>query len=107
MQSSYLGRQISWMSFEKSETEIPIKWGLVSPSITVQKESVFGAVLVRIFPALSHIRTEYGEIRSISPYSLRMRGEGWKNAGQNNLEYGLFLCSASSAIIFFNISMGI
>ena len=36
------------------------------------------------------IRTEYGEIRSISPYSVRMR----ENTDQNNSEYGLFLFSA-------------
>ena len=40
--------------------------------------------------AFSHIRTEYGEIRSISPYSVRMR----ENAGQNNSEYRHFLRSA-------------
>ena len=39
----------------------------------------------------SHIRTEYGEMRSISPYSVRM-GE---HAGQNNYEYGQFLRSQS------------
>ena len=32
----------------------------------------------------SRIWTEYGEIRSISPYSVRMR----KNADQKNCEYG-------------------
>ena len=37
--------------------------------------------------AFSRIRTEYEEIRSISPYSVRMR----KNVGQNNSEYGHFL----------------
>ena len=42
--------------------------------------------------AFSHIRTEYGEIRSIiSPYSVRMR----ENAYQNNSEYGHFLRSAT------------
>ena len=35
-------------------------------------------ILVRIFPAFSHIRTEYAEIRSISPYSIQMR----ENAGK-------------------------
>ena len=40
--------------------------------------SVFGIILVRIFPAFSRIRSEYGEIRSISPYSLRMG----KNVGK-------------------------
>ena len=34
----------------------------------------------------SRIRTEYGEIWSISPYSVRMRD----NADQNNSEYGHF-----------------
>ena len=34
--------------------------------------SVFGVILVRIFPAFSRIRIEYGETQSISPYSIRM-----------------------------------
>ena len=34
----------------------------------------------------SNIRTEYGEVRSISPYSIRMR----KNAYQNTSECGYF-----------------
>ena len=40
--------------------------------------------------AFSRIRTEYGEILRISPYSVRMR----ENADQNNSEYGHFLRSA-------------
>ena len=40
--------------------------------------SVFRVILVRIFPAFSRIRTEYGEILRISPYSVRMR----ENAGK-------------------------
>ena len=40
--------------------------------------SVFWVILVRIFPAFSHIWTEYEEIRRISPYSVRMR----ENAGK-------------------------
>ena len=40
--------------------------------------------------AFSRIRTEYGEIRSISPYSVRMR----ENTDQNNSEYGHFSRSA-------------
>ena len=35
---------------------------------------------------ISRIRTEYGEIIRISPYSVRMR----KNADQNKSEYELF-----------------
>ena len=37
--------------------------------------------------AFSRIRTKYGEILSISPYSVRMH----ENVDQNNSEYGLFL----------------
>ena len=39
---------------------------------------VFGVILIRIFPAISRIWTEYGEIKIISPYSVRMR----ENAGK-------------------------
>ena len=38
-----------------------------------------------------HIRTEYGEILPISPYSARTQ----QNTDQNNSEYGHFLCSVS------------
>ena len=37
-------------------------------------------------PLFFRIRTEYGEVRSVSPYSVGMRG----NADQNNSEYGHF-----------------
>ena len=40
--------------------------------------------------AFSRIRTAYGEIFCISPYSVRMR----ENKDQNNSEYGPFLRSA-------------
>ena len=39
---------------------------------------VFGVILVRIFSTFSRIRTEYREIRSISPYPVWMR----ENAGK-------------------------
>ena len=39
----------------------------------------------------SRIRTKYGEIRSIFPYSVRMR----ENTDQNNSKYGFFSRSAS------------
>ena len=39
----------------------------------------------------SRIRTEYGEILRISPYSVRM----WENTDQNNSEYRHFLRSAA------------
>ena len=47
--------------------------------------SVFGVILVRIFPEYYGIWTEYGEIRRIlciSPYSVRMR----ENAGKMRTE---------------------
>ena len=45
----------------------------------------------RVFwSVFSRIRIEYGEIRSISPYSVRMR----ENTDQENSEYGHFLRSA-------------
>ena len=46
---------------------------------------VFGVILA----AFSRIRTENGEIRSISPYSVQMR----KNTDRSNSEYGHFLRS--------------
>ena len=42
-----------------------------------------------LWSAFSRIRTEYGEIRNISPYLVRMR----ENAEQNNFEWGHFLRS--------------
>ena len=39
--------------------------------------------------AFSCVRTEYGEIQSISPYSVQTR----ENVDQNNFEYRYFLCS--------------
>ena len=47
--------------------------------------------------AFSRIRTEYGDILLISPYSVQM----WENANQNNSEYGHFSRSASGALELF------
>ena len=56
--------------------------------------SVFGAILVLIFPEFSRIRTEYGAYLFVfSPNAGKCR----KNADQNNSEYGLFLRSAIEA----------
>ena len=43
-------------------------------------------------PHFPRIWTEFGEMRSIFPFSVRMR----ENAGQNNSEYGHFLRSDST-----------
>ena len=47
---------------------------------TLRKKCPYSELLLSAF---SCIRTEYGEIRSISPYSVRMR----ENANQHNSEY--------------------
>ena len=50
--------------------------------------------------AFSRFRTEYGEIRCVSPYSVRIR----ENADQNNSEFGHFLCSIRHAEIHLILS---
>ena len=62
---------------------------LIKNTHCVKKKSVFGVILVRILLTFSHIWTEYGEIQSISPYSVRIH----ENTVQNNSEYGHFSCS--------------
>ena len=47
---------------------------------------------MQFWTVFSRIRTECGEIRSNSPYSVRMR----ETTDQNNSEYGHFLRSAAS-----------
>ena len=49
--------------------------------------------------AFSRIRTEYGEILSISPYSIRMR----ENTDQKNSEYGHFSRSVRRHLLIFFI----
>ena len=51
--------------------------------------------------AFSRIRTEYGEILRISPYSVRMRG----NTDQNNFEYRHFLRSGYFKVFTFENEM--
>ena len=63
--------------------------GLKTLSSTLRKKCPYSELFWSIF---SRTRTEYGEIRSISPYSVRML----KITKQNNSEYGHF----SRSIIF-------
>ena len=58
--------------------------------------SVFGIILVRIFPAFSQIWTEYGEILYLSLFSPNA-GKYGKNADQNNSEYWHFLRSGKQS----------
>ena len=62
-------------SFAKVPNSLTITW----------KVSVFGVILVRLFPAFPLLWTEYGEI-----FSPNARKCG-KNADQNNSKYGHFL----------------
>ena len=58
---------------------------IIMVMITMQKVSVFGVILVRIFLHLELIRRD-SKYPSISPYSVQM----WKNADQSIFEYGHF-----------------
>ena len=55
------------------------------------KKSIFGVILVRIFS----IRTEYGKIRSISPYAVQMR----ENTDQNYTKYAHFSRSGRHGLL--------
>ena len=53
---------------------------------TLRKKCLYSELF---WTAFSRIQTEYGEIRSISPHSVRMR----ENADHNNHKYVVFSCS--------------
>ena len=58
------------------------QWDFAS-IISLRKKCPYSELL---WSAFFHIRTEYGEIQSISPYSVQMR----KKTDQNNSEYEHF-----------------
>ena len=60
---------------------------------TLRRKSPYSELF---WSAFSRIRTGYGEIRSISPYLVRMR----ENADQNSSEDGHFLRSVLRKLIF-------
>ena len=59
---------------------------LLKKIVTPRKKCPYSELFWSVF---SRIQTEYGEIRSIFPYSVRMR----KNTDQNNSKYGHYLRS--------------
>ena len=61
-----------------------IYWYFFKGSVFHWVKCPYSELFCATFP---RIRTEYGEILRISPYSVRMR----ENADQNNFEYGHFL----------------
>ena len=72
-------QRIPIVEFSKRENSFTVR----SKSHTLRKKRLFLELLCFIF---SRIRTEYGEIWSISPYYVKMR----ENADQNDSEYGQF-----------------
>ena len=58
----------------------------------LRKKCPYSDLLWSVF---SHIRTKYGQILRISPYSIRMR----KNTNQNHFKYGRFLRSVGYHIL--------
>ena len=67
--------------------------------------SLFGVILVRIFPTFSRIRTEYEKMLRIQYLSVFSQNAGKcvKKEDQNNSEYGHFLRSVIEKS--FNISI--
>ena len=57
------------------------RWPYVN--VSLRKKCPYSELFWSLF---YHIWTEYGEIRSIFPYSVRI----WENTDQNNSEYGHF-----------------
>ena len=60
--------------------------------VSLRENCLYSELFWSVF---SRIRTEYGEILRISPYSVRMR----ENTDQNNSEYCHFLRSAYFPVI--------
>ena len=73
----FITEGITWKNNEKRNEK------LISYYYRLRKKCPYSELF---WSAFSRIRTEYGEIPSISPYSFRMR----ENADQNNSEYGHF-----------------
>ena len=61
--------------------------------------SVFGVILVRIFPSFSRIRTEYGEILRISPYSVLMQENEGKMRTKITLNMDTFYAATVVALL--------
>ena len=56
--------------------------------LTLREKGTYSVFFWHVF---SRIRTEYGEVQRISPYSVRM----WENTDQKISEYGHFLSSVN------------
>ena len=69
---------------------------------TAQNVSVFGVILVRIFPTFPHIWTEYGEILRMSPYSVQMR----EKCGPEKLRIRALFYSALKVKYFISDGIG-
>ena len=68
--------------------QYPLKPPIENDTVTLRKKCPYSELF---WSAFSSSRTEYGKVRSISPYSVRMQ----ENADQHYSEYGHFLPSVS------------
>ena len=99
MVSEYSLVKISALIFEKHSVTfdyvfaICLSWKAAG-AFTLRKKCLYSELF---WSAFSRIHTEYGETRSISPYSVQMQ----ENADQNISEYGHF--SRSVNFLFFII----
>ena len=74
---------------------------IVCSSQTKSQEEILWIILWGFFwPVFYHIRTEYGEIRIIFPYSIQMR----ENTDQKNYEYGHFSRSVDAPVFKLQVS---
>ena len=70
----------------KVSTWVFFFYNIFFKKLSLRKKCPYSALHCTVF---SRIRTEYGEIQSISPHSVWMR----ENTDQKNSEYGHFSCS--------------
>ena len=68
--------------------QYPLKPPIENDTVTLRKKCPYSELF---WSAFSSSRTEYGKVRSISPYSVRMQ----ENADQHYSEYGHFSPSVS------------
>ena len=73
--------------YELLHHDMSLKSTKIIPTSSLRKKCSYPELLWSVF---FRIRTEYGEILRISPYSVQMR----ENTDQNNSEYGHFSRSA-------------
>ena len=86
------GWRKEWFSGTYRATNLSFPFGFVQVrnciSAGLREKCPYSELFWSVF---SRIRTEYGKIQHISPYSVQIR----ENTDQNNSEYGYFLCNGN------------